>query len=227
MTTRATDQPPSAGAAPEGWQLVPKVPDAAMMEAGEHECADPLDGHPQADVAAVYRAMLAAAPVPSPDTKGDARARAQRAVQAWREARKPDNPDVESPETYPWLIDFIVREFAAPQGADAKPVAWRHEINYGPDGEANWSMIYDATGKLVANVRVHHAIAIVRAMNLAPTDPAAIRREERDAIVAWLRRSAAVMPGTQWFDSAAKAADAIERGDHLRALPDQEGKRDE
>ena len=50
--------------------------------------------------------------------------------------------------------------------------AWRYSINYGPEGEANYAMVYDDTGMLVGNLRTHHAIAFVSAMNASP-QPAA------------------------------------------------------
>lgn len=49
----------------------------------------------------------------------------------------------------------------------ADPREWRYSINYGPDGEANYAFVYDADGELVSNLRTHHAIAVVDAMNRA------------------------------------------------------------
>ena len=46
--------------------------------------------------------------------------------------------------------------------------AWRYSINYGPEGEANYAMVYDDAGMLVGNLKTYHAIAFVSAMNAAP-----------------------------------------------------------
>lgn len=42
---------------------------------------------------------------------------------------------------------------------------WRYEIQHGPDGEANYAFVFDADGALVSNLRIHHAVAVVDAMN--------------------------------------------------------------
>lgn len=42
---------------------------------------------------------------------------------------------------------------------------WRYSINYGPEGEANYAMVYDAKGDLVGNLKTYHAIAVVNAAN--------------------------------------------------------------
>jgi hypothetical protein len=53
---------PSQSAPPTGGGA--EWPTSEMVEAGELECADPLDGHPTVDVRAVFLAMCAAAPAP-------------------------------------------------------------------------------------------------------------------------------------------------------------------
>lgn len=45
--------------------------------------------------------------------------------------------------------------------------AWRYEIQYGPEGEANYAWVY--RGKdMVATMKTHHAIAVVNATNGSP-----------------------------------------------------------
>lgn len=44
---------------------------------------------------------------------------------------------------------------------------WRYSINYGPEGEANYAMVYDGAGMLVGNLKTFHAAAVVNAMNSA------------------------------------------------------------
>lgn len=43
--------------------------------------------------------------------------------------------------------------------------AWRYEIKYGPEGEANYAWVYDADGNMVCTAKTHHAEAIVARMN--------------------------------------------------------------
>lgn len=38
---------------------------------------------------------------------------------------------------------------------------WRYSINYGPDGEEDWANLIAPDGQHVANIRTHHAMAIV------------------------------------------------------------------
>ena len=40
---------------------------------------------------------------------------------------------------------------------------WRYKIQHGPDGEANYAWVYHGK-ELVATMRTHHAIAVVRAL---------------------------------------------------------------
>lgn len=47
------------------------------------------------------------------------------------------------------------------------PGEWRYSINYGPEDEANYANVYDAEGHFVSNLKIHHAIAVVKAMNSA------------------------------------------------------------
>lgn len=42
---------------------------------------------------------------------------------------------------------------------------WRYDIQYGPEGEAIYAWVYDANGHMVATMRLHHAKAVVDAMN--------------------------------------------------------------
>lgn len=42
---------------------------------------------------------------------------------------------------------------------------WRHEIQHGPEGEANYAWVYDADGEMVCTAKTHHAEAIVARMN--------------------------------------------------------------
>lgn len=44
-------------------------------------------------------------------------------------------------------------------------MAWRYEIQHGPDGEANYAWVYDGMGNLVCTAKTHHAVAIVERMN--------------------------------------------------------------
>ena len=46
---------------------------------------------------------------------------------------------------------------------------WRYTINYGPEGEANYAMVYDSKGELVGNLKIHHAIQVVSALNAPGT----------------------------------------------------------
>jgi len=51
---------------------------------------------------------------------------------------------------------------------------WRYDIQYGPEGEANYAWVYDGRGQMICTTRTHHAANIVEAMNrAAPTPPAA------------------------------------------------------
>jgi len=50
-----------------------------------------------------------------------------------------------------------------------KPVKWRFVINYGPDGETDYANVYDERGQYVANLKIHHATAIVESMNNKPS----------------------------------------------------------
>lgn len=47
------------------------------------------------------------------------------------------------------------------------PVAWRYDIQYGPDGEANYAWVYNDKGEMVCTTKTHHAIAIVDRFNSA------------------------------------------------------------
>lgn len=87
---------------------------------------------------------------------------------------------------------------------------WKYGINYGPDGEANYANVYDAAGALVGNLKTHHAIKVVDAVNRhdAPaeaTSPAATLAEvtrQRDEAVKALRPFAALQVPTKPQGSA-------------------------
>ena len=53
---------------------------------------------------------------------------------------------------------------------ETKPVVaggWGYSINYGPDGEENWANLIAPDGAHVANIRAHHARAIVASLAAA------------------------------------------------------------
>ncbi|SDG35531.1 hypothetical protein [Pelagibacterium luteolum] len=54
-----------------------------------------------------------------------------------------------------------------PTTAEHTPGEWRYSINYGPEDEANYANVYDGEGQYVSNLKIHHAIAVVKAMNSA------------------------------------------------------------
>lgn len=45
-------------------------------------------------------------------------------------------------------------------------MAWRYDIQYGADGEANYAWVYDDSGNMVCTAKIHHAVAIVEASTL-------------------------------------------------------------
>lgn len=85
--------------------------------------------------------------------------------------------------------------------------AWRYEIQYGPEGEANYAWVY--RGKdMVATMKTHHAIAVVNAMNGAPAHSG-----EREAL-------AIAENALEVFAEASRAIDTHDPGfpDHGAAL---------
>lgn len=42
---------------------------------------------------------------------------------------------------------------------------WRFDIQYGPDGEANYAWVYDETNRMICTARTHDAARIVEAVN--------------------------------------------------------------
>ena len=46
-------------------------------------------------------------------------------------------------------------------------VRWRFEIQYGPEGEANYAWVYDETGRMICTAKTHDAAKIVEAVNAA------------------------------------------------------------
>lgn len=51
--------------------------------------------------------------------------------------------------------------------SELKP--WKYDIQYGPEGEANYAWVYDDQGVMVATMKTHKAKQIVDAMNSRPT----------------------------------------------------------
>ena len=68
QTSHDTRPQPAAPAIPEGWKLVPMEPTGAMVQAAHHLDLSYMPGQEGADRAAIYRAMLAAAPTPRRNT---------------------------------------------------------------------------------------------------------------------------------------------------------------
>jgi len=56
---------------------------------------------------------------------------------------------------------------------------WRYEIQYGPEGEANYAWIYKG-GLFVATMRTHHAVEIVKAIAALAAAEERGRSEERE-----------------------------------------------
>ena len=67
--------------------------------------------------------------------------------------------------------------------AKQEPESWRHSINYGPDGEQNYAMVYDGCGTLVGNLKTHHAIAVCNAMELSARLATGLTRPAPDLAV--------------------------------------------
>lgn len=42
---------------------------------------------------------------------------------------------------------------------------WRFDIQYGPDGEANYAWVYDEAGRMVCTAKTQDAAHIVEAVN--------------------------------------------------------------
>jgi hypothetical protein len=56
---------------------------------------------------------------------------------------------------------------------DDATVAWRYEVQHGPDGETNYAWVYDENNNLVCTAKTHHAMAIVDGTRLsAPVEQA-------------------------------------------------------
>jgi hypothetical protein len=60
--------------------------------------------------------------------------------------------------------------------------AWRYEIKYGPEGEANYAWVYDDKNDMVCTTQTHHARAIVEHMNTRATPPAPTPSAARERI---------------------------------------------
>ena len=58
---------------------------------------------------------------------------------------------------------------------------WRYDIQYGPDGEANYAWLYDDTGKMVGTMQTYQAAKIVTAMSASPEPQPEVAAEP----VAW------------------------------------------
>lgn len=54
------------------------------------------------------------------------------------------------------------------------PGEWRYDIQYGPNGEANFAWVYDEAGEMVGTMRTRKAAKIVSTMNAAPDILAAL-----------------------------------------------------
>ncbi|MGO1160404.1 hypothetical protein ACTOV4_00430 [Brucella sp. C7-11G] len=48
---------------------------------------------------------------------------------------------------------------------------WKYDIQYGPEGEANYAWVYDDHGVMVATMKTHKAKEIVERMNTRPAAP--------------------------------------------------------
>lgn len=90
----------------------------------------------------------------------------RRAIEAYEAATPPD---------YRYSATALRKAVDAARAEEARiltaiePVAaspgvgdgWRYSINYGPDGEEDWANLIAPDGQHVANIRTHHAMAIV------------------------------------------------------------------
>lgn len=61
-----------------------------------------------------------------------------------------------------------------------QPFAWRYEIKYGPEGEANYAWVYDDKDQMVCTAKLHHALAIVK--RTTPPDSAPSGEAVREAL---------------------------------------------
>src|SRR5690606_29896425 len=59
---------------------------------------------------------------------------------------------------------------------DAPAAMWRYDIQYGPEGEANYAWVY-CGAEMVATMRTYNAHRICKAMNAALASPAPAKRE--------------------------------------------------
>lgn len=57
---------------------------------------------------------------------------------------------------------------------------WRFDIQYGPEGEANYAWVYDADGMMVGTMRAYHAAHVVEAANAYAVIAARARQGERE-----------------------------------------------
>jgi len=89
--------------------------------------------------------------------------------------------------------------------------AWRCEIQYGPEGEANYAWVY--RGKdMVATMKTHHAIAVVNAMNGSPAHSGEREALERRIRSAGLKARDEVVDGIRGDGSPDNdLADYLER----------------
>lgn len=87
--------------------------------------------------------------------------------------------------------------------ARATPGEWRYDIQYGPDGEANYAWLYDETGSLVTTLRTHQAAKIVRSMNSAPEMLEALKALRLQALQSNLNSAA-----NEWGREAIKMSSA-------------------
>ncbi|QJD54364.1 hypothetical protein [Aminobacter phage Erebus] len=87
-----------------------------------------------------------------------------------------------------WYFACEMRRLLASTSAgvteEQTPLSWRYEIQYGPDGEANYAWVYDENNSLVCTTKTHHARAIVQRMSEASRIPVS----QKEAVpVAWAR----------------------------------------
>lgn len=63
-------------------------------------------------------------------------------------------------------LEEVLTYYGGPSGVTA---GWSYQINHGPDGQEEWANLTTPNGEHVANIRTHHAIAIVRGLNASLT----------------------------------------------------------
>ena len=93
-----------------------------------------------------------------------------------------------------WTVPLYLTAIEPVAASPGVPDGWRYSINYGPDGQEDWANLIAPDGRHVANIRTHHAIAIVAGMNSpspAPIVPSTRWRtfaEEQPVAISYLAR---------------------------------------